>query len=106
MWPFAGMTRQRKNCLLCLRLLLNCNIGVPFKHFIMACHCFVDVNECSSDPCQNGANCSTPAINVFSCQCEAGYTGELCETGKCARQFLLLLLLLIIKYAFKRTLLK
>ncbi|KAK2157850.1 hypothetical protein NP493_1845g00018 [Ridgeia piscesae] len=37
---------------------------------------------CSTAPCQNGGNCSTPDFNMFSCQCVLGYTGEMCETSK------------------------
>ena len=41
---------------------------------------FVDVDECSSNPCQNGGSC-TDAVNSYSCSCVAGYTGTTCETG-------------------------
>ena len=41
-----------------------------------------DINECLSDPCQNGATCNnTPG--GFTCQCVDGYTGPLCQNGKC-----------------------
>ena len=40
----------------------------------------IDINECDSDPCQNSATC-TDVVNAFSCSCENGYTGTLCETG-------------------------
>ena len=39
-----------------------------------------DINECSPDPCQNGATCSTPFVNLYSCACVAGYEGTNCET--------------------------
>ncbi|KAI4888995.1 hypothetical protein NFI96_019092, partial [Prochilodus magdalenae] len=39
----------------------------------------VDVDECSSYPCQNGGTC-VDQINSFSCQCPLGFTGALCET--------------------------
>ena len=41
---------------------------------------FVDINECASNPCVNGASCSDE-VNAFSCSCAAGYTGDRCETG-------------------------
>ena len=43
----------------------------------------VDIDECSSSPCENGGTCSTPQLNMFSCKCAAGYTGTNCESGKC-----------------------
>ena len=39
-----------------------------------------DINECSPDPCQNGGTCSTPFVNLYSCECVAGYEGNNCET--------------------------
>ncbi len=41
----------------------------------------VDINECSSSPCVNGATC-TDAVNSYTCACVAGYTGPHCETGE------------------------
>lgn len=40
----------------------------------------VDVDECASDPCQNGGTCEDQ-INSFVCHCPPGYTGIHCETG-------------------------
>ena len=40
----------------------------------------IDINECASDPCQNGAIC-TDAINIYTCTCAAGYTGLQCQTS-------------------------
>ena len=42
---------------------------------------FLDIGECSSDPCQNGGTCIDD-INVFTCICVSGYTGDLCETSE------------------------
>lgn len=42
---------------------------------------FVDINECSSNPCRNGANC-VDRVNSYACICRAGYTGERCQTGR------------------------
>ena len=39
-----------------------------------------DIDECSSNPCLNGATC-TDAVNQYTCGCVAGYTGTHCETG-------------------------
>ncbi|KAJ0065223.1 hypothetical protein NL108_006584, partial [Boleophthalmus pectinirostris] len=41
--------------------------------------CQIDVNECASNPCQNGGTCEDQ-INSFVCQCLPGYTGVRCET--------------------------
>ena len=43
-----------------------------------------DVEECSSDPCENGGT-FIDGINGYSCQCVAGYTGANCETGSSCR---------------------
>ena len=42
---------------------------------------FVDIGECSSEPCQNGGTC-VDEINAFTCICMIGYTGDVCETSK------------------------
>ena len=41
---------------------------------------FVDINECASNPCQNGGSC-TDQINGYVCHCVDGYLGINCETG-------------------------
>ena len=40
-----------------------------------------DIDECSSDPCQNGGTCED-GVNEYTCQCATGYTGTNCENGK------------------------
>jgi Notch-like protein len=32
------------------------------------------------DPCQNGGNC-TDGVDMFTCSCPAGYTGQECQTN-------------------------
>jgi CUB/sushi domain-containing protein len=39
----------------------------------------VNINECVSNPCQNGATCRD-GFNSFSCVCIAGYSGAFCQT--------------------------
>ena len=41
----------------------------------------IDLDECESDPCLNGAECKNEA-NAYACTCVAGFTGKNCETGK------------------------
>ena len=41
--------------------------------------CKIDVNECSSQPCQHGGICTEPLINMHVCTCAAGYSGATCE---------------------------
>ena len=54
-----------------------CHIVYQF----LTTHTFVDIDECSPNPCQNGGVC-TDMVNGYSCTCAAGYTGNDCETGE------------------------
>ena len=40
-----------------------------------------DIDDCANQPCQNGANC-TDAVNDFTCNCAAGYSGKNCSNGE------------------------
>jgi hypothetical protein len=39
-----------------------------------------DINECASNPCQNGAVCND-AVNGYTCSCAGGWTGTHCGQG-------------------------
>ena len=39
-----------------------------------------DIDDCENDPCENGGSC-TDGVNIYTCGCVAGYTGDNCETG-------------------------
>ena len=41
----------------------------------------VDVDECASRPCKNGATCRGK-VNGYECNCLAGYTATDCGIGK------------------------
>ena len=42
----------------------------------------IDIDECASNPCQNGGSC-VDGINLYTCNCNAGYAGYNCEIGNC-----------------------
>ena len=42
---------------------------------------YSDIDECASNPCQNGGTCADD-VNRYDCTCEAGYTGSDCETSR------------------------
>ena len=43
--------------------------------------CFKDIDDCVFSRCANGATC-VDGINQYSCICQDGFTGKLCQNGK------------------------
>ena len=48
----------------------------PRKPFLV-----LDIDECGSNPCLNGATCAQ-SIDEYNCSCVEGFLGSNCETGK------------------------
>lgn len=44
----------------------------------MGSYCNIEINECDSAPCQNGAMCKD-LIGSYECQCAKGFQGQNCE---------------------------
>ena len=58
-------------------IVINCYLST--KIFL------IDINECASNPCQNGGTC-VDGINSYTCNCNPENTGDRCELNidKCA----------------------
>ncbi|XP_030670838.1 aggrecan core protein isoform X1 [Nomascus leucogenys] len=63
----AGTCKETEGHVICL-----CPPGYTGKH------CNIDIDECLSSPCLNGATC-VDAIDSFTCLCLPSYGGDLCE---------------------------
>ena len=52
------------------------------EHSLRHVICFelIDINECDSNPCMNGATCNN-LVNMYTCDCVDGYAGDDCSTG-------------------------
>ncbi len=46
----------------------------------------VDIDECTSFPCQNDGTC-TDLFNGYECNCTIGWKGTHCETGLTSNAF-------------------
>ena len=53
------------------------NFRLPIHNILLS---FLDINECSSVPCQNGGTC-VDQVNGYKCTCSPGYTGSNCQTS-------------------------
>ena len=41
----------------------------------------IDIDNCSPNPCNNGGMC-TDGVDVYTCTCLGGFTGDNCEISK------------------------
>ena len=41
----------------------------------------IDIDECTSDPCRNGATC-VDLVNEYRCECAAGWTSTICTISE------------------------
>ena len=57
------------------------NCGSISDHLLHKETFFLDIEECTSSPCQHSATC-VDEVNGYSCICVDGWTGLLCETSK------------------------
>ena len=42
---------------------------------------FSDIDECATDPCDNGGTC-VDEVNAYRCNCDPGWTGLQCQTSE------------------------
>ncbi|XP_056460177.1 sushi, nidogen and EGF-like domain-containing protein 1 [Gadus chalcogrammus] len=82
----ASVCQHLRPCVNGGRCIDDCITGNP--SFTCSClagftgrHCQIDVDECSSGPCQNGGTC-LDRVNGVSCTCPPGFSGPLCETDE------------------------
>ncbi|KAI5628308.1 sushi, nidogen and EGF-like domain-containing protein 1 isoform X1, partial [Silurus asotus] len=80
----ASVCPHLRPCLNGGRCIDDCITGNP--SFTCSClagftgrTCQIEIDECSSYPCQNGGTCED-GVNSFTCHCPPGFTGTLCET--------------------------
>ena len=64
---------------------VNCTVFESDSSSTLSGNCDVDVNECASSPCKNGATCSEStteskvSIHTYQCTCKPGYSNGWCE---------------------------
>lgn len=59
-------------CILCWKFIGKCVPGYDGQH------CENEINECLSNPCKNGGNC-TDLLAAYSCTCPDEYDGPQCD---------------------------
>ena len=43
---------------------------------------FTDIDECASNPCQNGGTCQELSVDGYLCTCPANFAGDNCQRSK------------------------
>ena len=56
----------------------GCKQSCPIGFGPRASECHIDINECNSNPCYNGATCND-LVARYTCTCVAGWIGDHCE---------------------------
>ena len=75
-------------CSICFLCVLFLNVLYPIIYFFLYV-LYVFQTEightdlCSPSPCKNGGQCTTNSNGNFECHCPNGFTGIVCEVGKC-----------------------
>ena len=71
----------------CSCILFVCWSRLTSKHIILVLICFSEIDYCTSgpQPCLNNGICQ-PRFGSFICQCQPGYTGDRCQSGKWKRE--------------------
>ena len=54
--------------------------SICYVHYNFLDCIFLDIDDCASNPCQNGGTCNDQ-LNGYKCDCAIGYEGYNCETG-------------------------
>ena len=83
-WPYLHCTKvwttKNKGRGASLRFETSClNSGTNFYCHLNWIH-VSDINECTKNPCKNGAICVNLA-GSYRCYCKSGFTGNTCGTG-------------------------
>jgi hypothetical protein len=50
----------------------------------------IQVQSCSSNPCQHNTICFSISNGKYACDCTTNYGGTHCELGKCLKKILLI----------------
>lgn len=64
------------------RLYVTINIDTnipPLFLYSKGLHCETDIDECLSFPCAYDSNCSTPQLDLYTCDCQPGFEGTNCD---------------------------